>query len=133
MPRRADIIQVLIASPSDLEREREVIPRTFNRWNGGHEDDGLRIEPIMWETSSVPELGDHPQHLLNRQMIDRADLLVALFWTKIGSRTPTAASGTIEEIREFVQRKGPGRAMVYFCRRHVPQSPDEIDTRALDE
>jgi len=57
---------------------------------------------------------------------------VALFWTKVGSPTPTAASGTIEEIREFVQRKGPGRAMVYFCRRPLAQSPDDIDTTALD-
>ena len=132
MSDHAEIIRVAIASPTDLQNERAAIPRLFNRWNNGHEDEDVHISPIMWETSSVPELGDHPQHILDRQMIDRADLLVAIFWTKIGSPTPTAASGTIEEIREFVRKKGPSRAMVYFCTRPVSQSPDDIDTSAFD-
>jgi hypothetical protein len=132
MSEQAEIIRVAIASPSDLHVEREAIPKLFDRWNTGHEDQNILIRPIMWETSSIPELGDHPQHILDRQIIERADLLVAIFWTKIGSPTPTAASGTIEEIREFVQRKGAGRAMVYFCTRQVSQSPDDIDTSALD-
>lgn len=131
MSDQAEIIRIAIASPSDLVGERDAIPRTFNRWNHAHEGEDVHISPIMWETSSVPELGNHPQHILDRQIIERADLLVALFWTRIGSPTPTAASGTIEEIREFVQQKGPGRAMVYFCVRPVRESPDEIDTDAI--
>lgn len=129
MVDRAQTIEVVIASPSDLEAERRAIPNLFVQWNRANR--GIHLTPVMWETSSVPAYGDHPQHILDDQMIERADLLVALFWSKIGSPTPSASSGTIEEIREFIRRKGPKRVMVYFCTRHVAQSPDEIDPTAI--
>lgn len=85
----------------------------------------------MWETGTVPTYGDHPQHIINRQIVERRDLLVALFWKRIGSPTQSAKSGTIEEIREFVRLKGPKRVMLYFCTRAIEQSPDEIDPTAI--
>jgi len=120
---------VAIASPSDLQKERDAIPTLFVRWNSAHE--GVQLTPMMWETNSLPAAGDHPQHTINRQLIDRADLLVALFWTKIGSPVPNAPSGTIDEIREFSRLKGPQRIMIYFCTRPVAQSPDEIDSESF--
>ncbi len=29
-------------------------------------------------------LGDHPQHILNKEIIETSDLLVAIFWSKLG-------------------------------------------------
>ena len=129
MVDRAQIINVVIASPGDLEQERKVIADLFVRWNSANRE--VHLAPIMWETASVPTYGDHPQHIINEQIIEKGDLLVALFWTKIGSPTPTAPSATIEEIREFARRKGPKRVMVYFCTRPLEQSPDDIDYSAL--
>ena len=123
------LIKVVIASPGDLEPERSAIPNLFVRWNRAHTD--FHLVPVMWETGTVPTYGDHPQHIINEQIVDMGDLLVALFWTKIGSPTPSARSGTIEEIREFERRKGPKRIMPYFCVRPVDQSPDEIDPTAF--
>jgi hypothetical protein len=126
---QARIIRVVIASPGDLEAERNSIPNLFVRWNRANK--GFHLTPVMWETGTVPTYGDHPQHIINEQLIDSSDLLVALFWKKIGSPTPSAKSGTIEEIREFLRLKGPKRVMVYFCTRAVDQSPDDIDPTAL--
>jgi len=85
----------------------------------------------MWETGSVPEMGDHPQHILNDQMLATSDLLVAMFWSRIGTPTPTAKSGTTEEIREFIKRKGPKRAMVYFCDKPLPHGPSRINSTEI--
>ena len=122
-------MNVLIASPGDLQVERERIPRIFAKWNSANE--GVHLSPIMWETGSVPELGGHPQHSLDRQLIPKSDILIAMFWSKIGTPTPTAPSGTIEEIREFIAQKGSRRVMLYFCDRPVNESPATIDTTAI--
>ncbi len=109
---QAHLIRVVIASPGDLEAERKSIPPLFVKWN--HANRGVHLVPEMWETASVPTFGDHPQHILTDQIVEKGDLLVALFWTKIGSPTPSSSSGTIEEIREFVRRKGPKAGNALF-------------------
>lgn len=129
MVDQAQIVRVAVASPGDVDAERGAIPALFVRWNTANH--GVHLTPEMWETDSVPSYGGHPQHFINERIIDRSDLLIAVFWTRIGSPTPNEKSGTIEEIREFARRKGPKRVMVYFCTRPVSQSPDEIDPVAF--
>jgi hypothetical protein len=127
-----DIVEILIASPGDLEAERDAIPAIFMKWNAAHSVQfGVVLQPKMWESASVPEMGDHPQHILNGQLLQNCDLLVAMFWSKLGTPTPTAKSGTIEEIREFVKANGPKRAMVYFCDRPLPHGPSRINTAEI--
>ena len=124
-------IDVAIASPGDLSEEREVVPRLFNRWNENNSQ--AFLHPVMWESASVPAMGDHPQHLLNEKIIDRSDLLVAMLWYRLGTPTPTAPSGTVEEIREFIRRKGAKRVMLYFCTRNLPYNIDPADLAKLQE
>lgn len=124
-------INVLIASPGDVMEERQAVTRVFNRWNDAN--DFAFLHPIMWESSAVPALGDHPQHILNDQFIGRSDLLIAILWSRLGTPTPTEKSGTLEEIREFIKEKGPARVMVYFCNRHVPHNIDLTEFTRLRE
>ncbi len=129
MPEQSTVISILIASPGDLQAERDRIPHLFTRWSMANP--GVHLSAVMWESSSVPELGDHPQHSLDRRLIPKSELLVAMFWSKIGTPTPTAPSGTIEEIREFIRLKGPKRVMLYFCDRPLEQGPSTIDATAI--
>ena len=129
MVDNSKIVKIIIASPNDIKAERECIPRIFSSWNNAHKD--VHLEPLMSESASVPEMGDHPQHILNKQLVEKGDLLIAIFWSKIGTPTPTAKSGTIEEIREFIKIKGPSRVMIYFCTRHLPVSPDDLETEEI--
>jgi hypothetical protein len=121
-------VRIAIASPGDLKDVREAIPRIFMRWNNAHPNAHLLAK--MWEFAT-PELGDHPQHLLNSQLLEESDLLIAMFWTRIGTPTPSARSGTIEEIREFVRRRGGSRAMLYFCTRPTNEAPLNQDFSEL--
>jgi hypothetical protein len=82
-----------------------------------------------WETDSVPEWGNHPQSILNRQLVDRSDLLLGIFWTRLGTATPGSASGTVEEIETFAKTGKP--VMLYFCRKHADLTA--IDTTQLND
>ncbi len=69
----------------------------------------------MWETHAVPTSGVRPQSAINDQLVDRCDILIGMFWTKLGTPTGVAVSGTVEEIDRFV---AAGKlAMLYFSRR----------------
>jgi hypothetical protein len=45
------------------------------------------------------------------------DLVIAIFWTRLGTKTPRADSGTVEEISEHANAGKP--ALVYFSSRNV--------------
>lgn len=68
--------------------------------------------PVLWERDAVPEAGDRPQAILNRQLVEVTDILIGLFWTRLGTPTGEAESGTVEEIDEFVKAGKP--VLVYF-------------------
>jgi hypothetical protein len=124
MSFKADTYRVVIASPSDLAEEREVAAHAINEWNAQHAaSEGVVLLPIRWETHAMPATGKRPQEIINNQLIRNSDVLVGLFWTKIGTTTGVAESGTVEEINEFVSAGKP--AMLYFSSR--PIDPNKID------
>jgi hypothetical protein len=125
--RRATILKVLIASPSDVDEEREEIGLTIRRWNAANASAGLFLEPVAWETHSFPALGDEPQSVLNKQIGDDIDLLIGVFWTRIGTRTQHYPSGTAEEIARCRAQGCP--TLLYFSKRQADLG--NIDTRQL--
>lgn len=124
MPYLATVLNVMIASPSDVIHERMAIRDVIADWNAAHAHDRKTIlMPVGWETHSVPEMGDRPQAIINKQLLKDADLLIAVFWTRIGSPTGASPSGTIEEIEEHLKAGKP--AMIYFS--SVPVRADSIE------
>src|ERR1043166_7057649 len=67
-------------------------------------------------------MGDRPQGVINTQLVDRCDILIAVFWKSVGSPTGVAPSGTIEEI-ERVRTSGRP-VMLYFSEAKVPLNAD---------
>src|SRR3989442_1088891 len=112
----ATTLLVLIASPSDMPEERHVAAETISEWNALHSSaDHIVLLPVRWETHVVPASGRRPQEIINQQLVRQCDILVGMFWTKLGSPTGVAESGTVEEIGEIVQRGKP--AMLFFSGR----------------
>ncbi len=88
--------------------------------------------PIGWETHSHPSMEDRAQGVLNGQILNDADLLVAIFWTRIGTPTGEAVSGSVEEIEKHVKAGKP--AMIYFSSAPVRlDSVDEAQYKSLRE
>ena len=127
MPFTAHTLRVLIASPSDLTEERLAATDVVNEWNSQHAAaEGTVLLPVKWETHAVPTTGvKRPQEAINRQLVGPSDLLIGMFWTKLGTSTGVAESGTVEEIDQFVAAGKP--AMLYFSSR--PVDPNKIDLK----
>jgi len=93
------VYRILIASPSDVLEEREAAVRVMQDWNDLHSNNRrVVILPLRWETHTAPEYNVRPQEAINRRIVDDCDLVVGIFWTKLGTPTGEADSGTLEEI-----------------------------------
>jgi hypothetical protein len=125
MSFKCETLRVFIASPSDLTEERQAATEAVNDWNAQHAIAELVVLlPVKWETHSAPQAGDRPQEAINKQLVQGCDVLIGMFWTRIGTNTGIADSGTVEEIDQFVGAKKP--TMLYFSSR--PIDPNNLDT-----
>ncbi len=103
----------MIASPNDVPAERNIVREVVYEWNAVHSQSRkIVLLPIGWETHSSPEMGRRAQAILNDQILKKCDLLVGIFWTRIGTETGEYISGTVEEIEKHVASGKP--AMLYF-------------------
>ena len=129
--RTAELLNILIASPSDVAEERDVVERAILDWNASHlESMGVMLHPVRWEHDAYPASGDRPQGILNKQIVESGDVLVGIFGHKLGTPTGRAQSGTIEEIEEF--RKAGKYVALYFSLADVPRSADRGQLEALE-
>ncbi len=124
MPTRSDTYRLLIASPSDLTEERQAATEAVYEWNAEHAAaESVVLLPVKWETHAMPQSGVRPQEAINRQVVRDSDILVGMFWTKLGADTGVAESGTVEEIDQFVANDRP--ALLYFSSRLI--DPNKIN------
>ncbi|MDR3571305.1 MAG: hypothetical protein P4L81_03855 [Candidatus Pacebacteria bacterium] len=124
------VYRILIASPSDVDEEREIAVSVIQSWNDLNSySRRIALLPLRWETHAAPDYGTRPQEVINRAIVDECDLLVGIFWTRIGSPSGVADSGTIEEIDRVGKAKKP--IMLYFSR--VEIDPERIDTEQIQQ
>src|SRR5262245_52257841 len=122
----AIVYNVMIASPSDVAAERSAARSALHEWNAVHSGKrGIVLLPLGWETHATPEMGQHPQELLNKQILARADLLLGVFWTRLGTPTERYSSGSVEEIEEHHSAGKP--TMLYFS--NQPVRPDSVNSQ----
>lgn len=109
----ANVYKIMIGSPSDIKEEITIAREVLNNWNNlNSEKNRIVLLPIHWSISSYPAVGKHPQKLLNEQLVEKSDLMICIFGTRLGSPTDTEISGTVEEIKEH--RKAGKDVMVFF-------------------
>lgn len=129
MTFKADVLRVLIASPSDLTEERVAAAEAINDWNAQHSAAQMVVLlPVAWETHSRPSMGDRPQAILNSQIVDDCDILVGMFWARLGTDTGKAPSGSVEEIDRTAAAGKP--VMIYFSDRPIAPSAINLDQLA---
>jgi hypothetical protein len=132
--RNERVLVVLVASPSDLEPERnrleEVIRELNLTWSRTFR---LRLELVRWETHGYPGMGPDPQDVLNREISDDPDIFIGLMWGRYGTPTGRAGSGTEEEFARALSRyrKDPKSVRIMFYFKDAPLSPSTIDPDQL--
>ena len=130
MPFNAKVLQIPIASPSDVPREREAVVEAIYSWNATHSAaKKLVLLPVRWETHSTPVQGLPPQDILNSQIVKNSDILIGIFWARLGQATSGSVSGTAEEIERMVRAGRP--AMLYLSMKDLPQSANMDQWKAL--
>jgi replicative DNA helicase len=131
MPKQCLVYNVFIAFPSDVKEEVAALKEVVSNWNSvNYETFNVMLHTIDWVTDSYPEMGNFndPQGIVNKQVLNRGDILIGIFWCRIGTKTKNAVSGTVEEIDAFIQAEKP--TMLYFSSK--PINPHTIDQAQLN-
>lgn len=117
----------MIGCPSDVKKEVGVAKEVIANWTDlNAEANGMVLLPLHWSSNSYPVLGKHPQKELDKQLVEKSDMLVCIFAAKVGTPTDTAESGSIEEIEEHVKA---GKPVMLFFRKQVDITdlkPEEV-------
>jgi hypothetical protein len=107
MPSTRKIIRAFLASPGDLQEERNAIREVVVEFNESWANElGYQVELIGWE-ETVSRFG-RPQHLIN-QDVDRCDLFLGMRWKKWGTPPEHGgefSSGFQEEFERSMARRG---------------------------
>lgn len=120
----------MIASPSDTREERDAVEGSLAGWNASRAEPAqTMLLPWRWEMHSVPVLGPTAQGVINSQAVDKADIVIALFDTRLGQQTEAALSGTAEEIERAHNACKP--VHVYFSDEPIPRGADLDQLKAL--
>ena len=127
MAYQATVLNVMIASPSDVADERQLVRDAIYEWNAIHSKQfGVMLNPIGWEHNVAPQMGGRPQEIINKNILNDSDILIGIFWTRLGSPTGEFASGTVEEISRHCDKNK--LASIYISKRSYP---DNIDLQQL--
>jgi hypothetical protein len=114
MSYKSNVFNVMIVSPCDVDPYRHKVRDVVHEWNDLYSEYfGIALMPIGWESHTFPEMGAPPQAIINRQILEKCDLLVAIFWTRLGTPTAEYPSGAVEEIERHMAAGKP--TMIYFC------------------
>jgi hypothetical protein len=123
MAQPVTMIRVFWSAPGDVVAEHDAFLDTINEWNSAHSAaTSAVLKPVSWRSDTFPDAG-RPQAVINQQALDASDIVIAVFWSRFGTPTGVADSGSEEEIRRSVVAGKP--VMLYFCERRVP--PDAVD------
>ena len=125
MSYSATILEVMIASPSDVAVERNIIREVLSEWNVVNSRSRATVLlPLGWDSHAAPDMSRKAQKLINDKILLHADLLIGVFWTRVGTATDEYISGTVEEIEEHIKADRP--AMLYFS--SAPVRLDSVDS-----
>ena len=137
MARKETILSVLVASPSDVEEERNRLDGVIRELNTAWARHlGIRLELIRWETHAYPSFGDDPQAVINEQMPQDFDLFIGIMWYRFGTPTGRAGSGTVEEFQRAKDRYDANpdalQLMIYFKDLPASVPPTQLDAKQLE-
>jgi hypothetical protein len=125
--KQVRVLKIVVASPGDVQTERDSIPAIVDELNKGIADErGVRLEVYRWETDAYPGFhSEGPQGQIDSCLrIEDCDLLIAIFWKRFGTPALDAQSGTEHEIRlalESCEKMGRPQLMIYFIQ--APREP----------
>lgn len=131
MAFNARVFKIMLASPSDVDAEREAARRQVDRWNAAHsEARNIVLLPVGWETNSTPRLGHRPQEILNEQVLKGSDIVIGIFGERVGTPTGDYESGSVEEIQRH--HESGKTVKLYFSEAPISRHHDPKQLESLN-
>jgi hypothetical protein len=129
----AFVLKVLISSPGDTGEEVAAVKDSLHGWNSSRaEPAGVILLPRHWKSDAVPRLGANSgQGVINKQLVDDADIVIALFDARLGQATAEAVSGTAEEILRAID--AGKHVHVWFSNEPIGRDADLKQLEALKD
>jgi len=125
------IYTIFLASPSDLQSERDIVERVIFDINTVLRSQNIVLELIRWERDSFPSIGEDAQAVINRQIGKQYNIFIGIFGSRFGTPTSRGGSGTEEEFMEAYHRYNlyPGQieVLLYFKDTNVRLSSIDIE------
>jgi nucleoside 2-deoxyribosyltransferase len=124
---------VLIATPGDTGDEVEAIIASIHSWNGRRaEAEGVILLPRHWKSDAVPLVdANGAQSVIDSQLVDSADIVIAVFDSRLGQVTEDAVSGTAHEIERTTEAGKP--VHVYFSDEPISRNADPKELARLNK
>ncbi|MEP6466923.1 MAG: hypothetical protein ABJB05_11495 [Parafilimonas sp.] len=124
----ANCYPIFIASPSDVAKERELIKKEIIQWNDiNAQYKNIVLLPLTWEDNIASGFEKSGQDKINETLLEKAELMIAVFWSKVGTPSKKFISATVEEIEYHLERNKP--LMIFFCDRPFPIG---LDTKQIE-
>lgn len=137
--RESRRVRIFIASPSDVEQERDQLAKVVNSLNSTiaavAPEKRITLELVRYETHTYPGFSrDGAQGTIWDQLGDIGDydIFIGVMWKRFGTPTPHAQSGTEEEFKKAYAALMGGlkklkHVIFYFCQEKIaiPRTRDE--------
>jgi hypothetical protein len=135
--QQVDVLKIFLASPGDVVRERNYVIKVIDEINRTTAlSKGVRLEVVRSEENVFPGYSpEGGQAVLNAQIANMEEyaLFIGIMWNRVGTPTPRAVSGTIEEFERAVKAwKSKKQPDIWFYFRQAAASlntDEEIEQR----
>lgn len=138
MAKTQTVLTTLVASPNDVKDERNALERVIQELNNTWANTlNIRLELVRWETFGYPGVSVDAQAVLNEELPEY-DIFIGILWTRFGTPTKRAGSGTGEEFdRAYTKLNAdPSKTRIMFYFKDKPVPPHDLDLAqygAVDE
>jgi hypothetical protein len=114
-------LKIFLASPSDVPTEKDrYVDQVIDEINRTvASDKGVVLRVFRSGKNTFPSYGEDGQAVVNEQIGKMGDysLFIGIMWNRIGTATPRAESGTVEEFElavKALKKKGQPQIWFYF-------------------
>lgn len=117
--------RIVVASPGDVQAERNSLQGVLDELNEGVAGLlGYELKLWRWETDAYP--GFHAKGAQGQideiMQIEEADIVIGIFWERLGTPVADAQSGTEHELRKAIEawrKQSRPHVMLYFNKQAV--------------
>lgn len=130
------VFRIILSSPSDLEKERTIVKEIVDEINETNKTAPILLQLFMWENDVSPLTNMKPgQYKIDEVFkIEESDMVIGIFYKKIGQPVMGDPSGTDHEIQlainSFIKFKTP-EIMLYF-KKNLTKVDDMSDKELED-